>query len=368
MKIKLIVLTALMLAFASNVSAQIADFTSVDVFLNIATDMMNGKRITDEQWTRLDSSAAYKEYSTRPDQVRINIIKTSMKLSFAESDAAQTDSILGISEEEMRNSSEAWLMNHTLSNYLYTKENLESIKSFRQEYDFDALIEKSKENLCAFLGLPSLDPSVTFHPLYFLFQEGDAQVRDNGIYIDFSSFYKKTSKQKIDYLTHEFFHNYREGFEDHDFNYKNNLNYCLDVIQNEGIADLTDKKNGYKDFFTKEGAKPEEIETWVNLYNNAPKDLKKLQKLVLKYAKNKILEETLDEKIWDIVKMNGHPIGLYMANRIVEGGYEDEMLKTFYNPYEFYVLYNKAAKQQHGFQLSDKFMDYLKNLIGEYYH
>jgi hypothetical protein len=56
-----------------------------------------------------------------------------------------------------------------------------------------------------------------------------------------------------------------------------------------------------------------------------------------------------------------------MAGHIVSAGYKNELLISFYNPYEFFNLYNKAAKKQHIFQLSNEFMDYLKGLTKEYY-
>jgi hypothetical protein len=70
----------------------------------------------------------------------------------------------------------------------------------------------------------------------------------------------------------------------------------------------------------------------------------------------------MEAEIQDIVRFNGHPIGFFMANQIVCAGSKSELLETFYNPYEFYRLYNKAAEQQHLFLLSDEFLDYLSDL------
>lgn len=48
-----------------------------------------------------------------------------------------------------------------------------------------------------------------------------------------------------------------------------------------------------------------------------------------------------------------------MATQIIKSGYKNEMIKCFYNPYEFYSLYNKAAKKQNVFQFRNEFMTYL---------
>lgn len=79
-------------------------------------------------------------------------------------------------------------------------------------------------------------------------------------------------------------------------------------------------------------------------------------------------ENEMTDEMLEIVKFNGHPIGSYMSTQIIKAGYGHEMLKTFYNPYQFYSLYNKAAKKLNLFQLSDEFMDYLSGLTKEYYH
>lgn len=63
--------------------------------------------------------------------------------------------------------------------------------------------------------------------------------------------------------------------------------------------------------------------------------------------------------IIEIVKFNGHPIGFYMANKIVSAGYRKQLIESFYDPFEFYKLYNMAAKRSDSFQLSDEFMKFI---------
>ena len=139
------------------------------------------------------------------------------------------------------------------------------------------------------------------------------------------------------------------------------------MIQNEGIADLIDKSEGYRKYFTESGELPEIIEVWDSLYNQANTDLEIFHNLILSYSRNEISEKETVDDILKIVKFNGHPIGFFMANQIVNAGYKSNMLNTFYNPNEFYKLYNKAAKQLQTFQLSNKFMDNLNALTEEYY-
>lgn len=364
---KLIILLLIIICGVHELTAQKIDITSVDEFFNIASKMKEGKHITENQWMVFDSTGGYREYSTRRDQIRINIIKKSLDLTFNDNNInILKDSILNINEEIIKNNSDLRLAKMTLINFIDIKDNFDSIKAFRDNYDFNNLINIVTKKLGSFLGKP-VDSRIRFLPVYFLFQENDSQTRENGIYIDFNSFYKKTEEQRINLLAHEFFHNYRKWFENSEFNRKNYLYYYIDVIQNEGIADLIDKSEGYRKYFISNGFDHDMVENWNSLYVQAPKDLERLQNLMIKFSKKKVTEVVAEKEIHDIVKYNGHPIGFYMACKIVNAGYKEEMLKTLYNPYEFFRLYNKAAKKQNDFQLNDTFMSYLNNIIKKYY-
>ena len=362
-------LIGLSILFSSiNISiAQTVDLTSVDEFFKVTSILKEGKEISTEQWKDFDSSSGYKEFAEREDNALINTIKSSINIVFGNGTIAEKDSILSITQEEMNRNTTMLLKKLILLNYLNMNDNYESIKSFRENYDFNALVEKAKQKLTSFLEEP-IDSTTEFKPVYFLFITADGKVKEDGIYVDFNLIYKKTEEQRADFLAHELFHNYREMYVNQDFNYKNYINYFIDAIQNEGIADLIDKTEGYEKYFTDAEESPETVETWVNLYDTAQEDLERVHNLIMQYAKNEISEKEMEKEIQKIVRYNGHPIGFFMANHIVSAGYRNEMLKTFYNPYEFYSLYNKVAKEQHLFQLSNEFMDYLNGLTKEYYH
>ncbi len=363
------ILLIVLIIMSSNINilfAQSIDLSSVDEFFKISSELKEGKVISALQWKEFDNSLGYKEFAESKNKALINIIKSSINIVFGHGSIAEKDSILSITQEEMNSNTKMLLKNHILVNYLDVNNNCNSIKLFREDYDFKALVENAKQRLGSFLRMP-IDTTFEFKPVYFLFIDADGGVREDALYVDFNLIYKLTEEKRVNFLAHEFFHNYREKFENHDFNYKSDLNHCIDFIQNEGIADLLDKSAGYEKYFTEKGESPEMVKTWVNLYNQAREDLEKLQNVIIKYSKDEITENEMVDEIIEIVKFNGHPIGFFMANQIVRAGYENEMLKTFYNPYEFFNLYNRAAKELNLFQLNDEFMDYLKNLTKGYY-
>lgn len=341
--------------------AQIVDLTSVDEFFKVTSTIKEGKEVTIEQWKDFDNSTGYKEYAQRDDKTYIDAIKTSINIAFGNESIEERDSILGISKEEMSNNTLLLLKKQILINYMDVNEHFDSVRSFRCIYDFSTLVEKSKQRLSSFLGIP-IDSTISLKPVYFFFILADGAAKEDAIYIDFNLFYKQSEAQRINFLAHEYFHDFREKFENHDFNYKCDLNYMLDMIQNEGIADMIDKSDGYEQYFTGIGETSEMVEIWVQLYNQAQTDLEKLQTAVVRYSKDEISENEMIDEILEICKFNGHSIGFFMANQIVKAGYEKEMLLTFYNPYAFYNLYNQAAKDLNLFQLSDEFMKYFSDI------
>lgn len=347
-------------------TAQTVDLSSVDAFFKVTETLIEGKEIPAEQWKDFDNSRGYRAFAERENKTLINIIKSSVNLAFGQGSVAGKDSILSISQEEMNSNTELLLKKLILVNYLDVKDNYDSIKAFRENYDLNALVERAKQRLSLFLGKP-LDPAFELKPVYFLFIDADGGNREDALYIDFNLIYKQTEAQRVNFLAHEFFHNYRENFENHDFNYKSDLNHCIDLIQNEGIADLIDKTEGYGKYFAAVGELPGMTETWVRLYNQAESDLERFHQLIWKYLKDGISEKEMVDELIEILKFNGHPVGFFMANHIAGAGYKNEMLNTFYNPYAFFSLYNRAAEELNLFQLSTEFMDYLKSLTRDYY-
>ena len=341
--------------------AQTVDLTSVDEFFKITSILKEGKEITAEQWEGFENSNGYKSLR----QSSISIIKASINAAFSSNASLERDSILSITQEEMNSNIESLIRKTILVNYLDINDNYESIKSFRENYDFIALVENAKRRLFSFFN-KEIDSTIEFKPVYFFFINADGGNGANEISIDLNLIYRKTDEQRADFLAHEFFHNYREKYVNGEY-YQNDLAFMIDAIQDEGIADLIDKTDGYRKYFTDIGELPEMVESWVNLYNQAQIDLKKLQDLIIKYAKKEISKDDMVDELIEIVKYRGHPIGFFMANQIVCAGYKNEMLETFYNPYEFYSIYNKAAKKQNLFQLSTEFMSYLKDITKEYY-
>ena len=335
-------------------SPENVDLTSVDEFFKIADCLKNGKEVKMEQWHRFDSSAAYSIFSESEDNGISNIVKATMQSVFGNLNMKKESGNINSFELRVEN------------NYKEIDENYSEIKSFRNSYDFESLISNAKSRLQSFLGCDSLDPSVKWKPVYFLFLNADGKEMDDAIVIDFNLIYKMTEEQRINFLAHEFFHVYRQHFEKHEFNYANDINFALDMIANEGIADQIDKYMGYKEYYSTIIGEKELAEEFVSLYSKAEEDITTLQRIAVQYADKKIDKNTCVDRLPEIYKYNGRALGFYMSNQIILAGFEQEMLKSFHNPYEFYRLY-LLATNNNGSSLSKDFLSYMKWITKQYY-
>lgn len=357
---KIFLLISLVLNFVV-VFGQKMDFTSIDEFFKITRLLEQGDDISEEQWRKFENTRGYRAFAERDDKFLIQTIESSMQLAFGKNGNNEGNTVP--LDEPISDS--PTLEGMILTNYLDIKQNYADLKSFRENYDFNALHTNAIRRLSTFLET-SIEPDFQFKPIYFVFITPDGQDREDALYIDLNMVYKLSEDARVDFIAHEFFHNIRRLFENHNFNHKNDLNFMLDMIQNEGIADQIDKSRGY-DYYFSVVNKSSISETMIQLYYQAETDLEKIHNIILEYAEDKLSEDEMVDKLLEVYKYNGHAIGFYMSSQIVKAGLKKEMIKNFYNPYKFYELYNIAAKTNGTFALTDEFLDFVRKRSVEYY-
>lgn len=348
------------------ITAQSVDLSSVDAFLEVTAELKQGNRITEEQWEQFENTSVYKRFATRENPFMINTIKETILSVFDENKLSQNDSVLHVSTEEMAENKALMIKNLIWRNYLEVNDHYADITAFRERYDFEALRYQALQRLSEFLDQP-LDSDIGFKPVYFFFLMADGKDAEEALLIDFNLIYRMTEQQRIDFLAHEYFHNYRRYFENNDFNHQCDLNFMLDMIQNEGIADQIDKSDGYESYYAQVQTSEELAEIMVGLYDQAEKDLEILQGLIVRYANHELDENKLIDELLKVYKYNGHAIGFFMSQQIVKAGLKKEMTANFYNPYAFYKCYNRAAIKNGTLPLRAEFLDYLKEITKEYY-
>ena len=163
--------------------AQTVDLTSVDEFFKVTSALQEGKVISDEQWTNFDNSTGYKKYADSENKFVIKTIKASIAMAFGSKEPDVKDSVLSFSKEEMANNRKLMFQKRILTNYLDMKGSYDAIKSFRENFNFGAFVERSRLRLFSFLG-KAVDASFTFKTVYFNCMDADGTNAEDAIYLD----------------------------------------------------------------------------------------------------------------------------------------------------------------------------------------
>jgi transposase-like protein len=117
-----------------------------------------------------------------------------------------------------------------------------------------------------------------------------------------------------------------------------NLISYIQIVAEEGIADLIDKKS----ISSSKSALAEELKSLqVNEVSRAQHRVRQLDSL-LSYSSEKLNFLSLD----NIKENGGHIPGRYMAKKIKEANLLQKFIPHTGNPFQFFYLYNEAVKNQ----------------------
>ncbi|MFA6712265.1 MAG: DUF5700 domain-containing putative Zn-dependent protease [Bacteroidales bacterium] len=345
--------------YAQNLSNQSINLSSVDYFFLIKDKITSGEKINQNDWDLLFNTQGYKISAT--SSMRKNIVKEMMVTAYDKNLKMKRDSILNISVEENLKNTYLLLSQMTLSNYIDYSKNEKKLRQFRNKYDFSSISELSYKRLKSFLINP-IDSLIIVPTINFLCYEPDAQSKSKGIVCDFNLFFKESQEERINFIAHETFHKYRRNFIDIKFINSNVVLQQIDKIQDEGIADLIDKKENLIESIGNKGIPESFVKKYLEAYKNTPQILNEFDSIVNSYLKKQINKEQLESKVSNFFLSGGHPNGYYMARLIEKAGLKDEMLTKMYSPVDFIKIYNKAAQEENGYIFSNDFITYIENL------
>jgi hypothetical protein len=322
---------------------------SVDSFFKITDELSSGNIVTEEEWDSIFNTQGYKTLLFH-NQWRRPMLKEILLIAYSQKYSSKQDSILNLSNNGM-------LSKQILENYLDMKHKRDSLIDFRNTYDFTSVINDSKADLKSFLDNP-VDSLLIFPSISIACFESAGYSQENGIIMDFNLFFKQSHSENVGFLAHEMFHFYRDNFIDNEFSKINTFAFQIERLQNEGIADLIDKKHlPYKN-----DAFPEQVKLFNKIAYDTPQRLAELDSIVCMFYDGKMTIEQFNNKMSGFFKLGGHPNGFYISCLIRDAGFNNEMISTFYNPVDFLKLYNKAAKRKGKYCFSDKFLDYINRL------
>ena len=338
------------------------DFSSVNAFFKIANQLSENRLPLKSEWDSLFNTNGYSALSK--SKTRNNQYKSLVLMAFYEKDYKKCANVLNITLRNDKSNLNQFFSKFVLNNYLDMKLNYKQLVNYAANYNFNQKMNLAQIQLKKFLKNP-VDSLIVSPKLFFACFEPDGYSNEKGLVLDLNLCYRYSNEEFTSFMAHEMFHTYRSNFENSKFYQLNEFTKQIDKLQNEGIADLIDKKgNGYKSELI-----PEPLRNmYANVYSNTNKKLKELDLITTQYLDEKITKQKFNSLLKKYFVFGGHPNGLFMARLIVASNKKDELITRFYNPISFLKLYNEATKKKfHEAVFSDKFMIYLNDLEEKYF-
>lgn len=351
--------TLLCIFTSISISAQTVDFKSIDAFFEIADKLSQNQKVKKSEWKKFNNTAAYKKLDMTYGDCKD--IQNAMELTFLSKNKTLRDSLLAAPYSLSDND---YYLKLLLRNCVSLAKNYDDVKNFRQSYDFEELKAQAIRQFRDFM--PAVNDSfITVPDIYFFFYGPDGYAIGNSIMLDFNDFYR--NQQRIGTFAHEIFHTYRFHLKKAKIIYSNALLNVLDLIQDEGIADLINKKGSeYSAKKLTEVGYPIDLERmYLESVANCSNWLSRLDSLTLAHLDGTMSYDTYKEQLFKLLKRNAHPVGYHISQLLVKNGLKAKMLDSFYNPIEFVKLYNSIAESEGMHVFSDRFMTYIDELYSK---
>ena len=350
--------TAMLLAACTKTPTTNFSFESSDLFFEIADSLSQNQKVAEETWARLFDTKGYK---TLCDDDEMNDVRRAAELVFAPNKKAELDSILNApydSDDDVD-----LKMKILVRNYVNLQSHFDDAKKFRTSYDFGKVKTAATKIVHDFLPSP-VDSLLTFPNIEFFCYARDASNCGSCIIFDFNYFYLYP-QGCIESMAHEMFHNYRYNFTNDDIIYSEPLLIVLDHLQDEGIADLINKKgseNTAKNLTELEY--PELYEQkYLKALNNSSKLLAELESLTFQNLDGELSDDDYKKQVYNLFPFHGHPVAYKITQLFIKHGLRDKMMETFYNPVEFIKLYNSIAESEGMYVFSDRFVSHIEQLF-----
>ncbi len=328
------------------------DFASIDKFWPIYNQLKLDQEPSDSDWQNL--------FLTDGMQVLLksefeeSYFKNYYRLAFMPS--MHDSLLLELSGKDWKKIYLSHLQ-HIIENEGRIKDEIKNLKTH------DDSLYNSLKNTIAFLPA-DISISNDLPTVSFVFFGNDARGYSQ-IIIDF--LYYINNKEAMNYLVaHEAHHFYRNKYLKLSDTYLNNAEQTivmvLNQLQAEGMADQIDKPFIYFNNGLLSDSK------WANRYkeqfNQSNIVIRKMDSILIQINSNPETMDQLAEEFKSSVPMSGHPTGYYMANAIIEILGKDALIHSWTDPFEFVLLYQKAAKKSsHQYPV---FSDQSLELVKEY--
>ena len=358
MKIRVLFLFASLL-FSAQVFAQIisptsVDFSGMDQFWLIESDLIKDIPPSDAQWNTFFETPAYQILLA--GGFSREEFEHQLQLALMPSKATE------LTKELENDDQYSSLLHH----YMRVKGMEEEMKKQQVQLQKNQLIETALSMAKSFLP-DSFQYKNALPPVSFIIYENATTRSPSGIVIDL--LYSIDFQSYIPYsIAHEAYHFFLDKIKRYQLPPKNHPEYpitqILNQLETEGIADQIDKKK----FFLHKGllANCNWAKSYQYYLSISPKIIHQLDEFFIHMATSPQSDTRI---IQDIIPMNGHPTGYFMASAIIEKMGKRALIKETANPFAFFRLYNEVAlkDKKHYPAFSDITMQYLDKLEKKYF-
>ena len=339
MKKNILIPVAILLfaSFVNTSKAQTFHMEALDAYWKMIEPLKKGDSLSHETWNQFLNIEANQTYVQNQgfNKDYLERLRKAIEIVYMPQNAEILETRVAAIE---KNPASFWL---TYKVYVY-KQNEKVLKDFQSKLGLQEYIETSYQNTFRMLPkrLQIKDKNINIYPIGI---ENDAIAGSGTVIVTLWTLYNADKIQEGALLGHEMHHVLRKPLHFKNIEKKDEgLMYFLNVVLNEGSADMIDKPTNlasenilpyalcYKDFLIPKA------DSIISVVNNNIIELKNSN------GKNTKTEKDYRNLIqWT----SGHKPGYFMADIILRNGYKNQLLKIIQNPFQFIYLYNKAAKK-----------------------
>ncbi|MCC9071299.1 hypothetical protein LNQ49_06790 [Flavobacterium sp. F-65] len=353
-------LLIILVTITTKSNAQTFHMNALDAYWEMIEPLKKGDSLSQETWKKFLSLEPNEIYIKNQgfDKDYLERLRKSIEVVYMPQKAEILKKrVLAIEKDP----SSSWL---TYKVYVY-KTHEKELKDFQQKLVSSDYLSQIYKNSFSWLPtyLQKKDDNVN---IYLLGIENDAIAGSGTVIATLWNLYNADKIQTGALLGHEMHHVLRKPFHFKVEKQDEGLMYFLNVVLNEGSADMIDKPSnianqntlpyglGLTDFLIPQAD---------SIVKQANKNIEEMQK-----SNGELFKTEKDYR--NLVKWSsGHNPGYFMADIIVRNGYRNQLLKNIQNPFEFIYLYNKAAHKdsKNPPAFTDESIKYIKMMEKKYW-
>jgi hypothetical protein len=305
---------------------------SLDAYWEITKKIKSGELVTEQDWETLLASDGYRLYikNNGIDVSTVNIFKEKLTAACL---LEENDSLSALYKKDR------WVQQlaRTISLQSETTEHVDKLQTM-------SYLDSMKVLAYKYLPVRLIQFEYQDPTIYFLVFDYDGSANIDGIFMNPLLSFDLDQPKIGAFAAHELHHFIMDQYsknqhQSHIDSTDRGAIWAIKNVANEGIANMVDKK-----YVLSEASNYQDKEWYLEKLKVAPKSVEEINSSLEK------LSSFADSKLYGagywqgVILGNGHFPGYFMACAIEDAGFHEELKQTVDNPFQFFFLYNKAAR------------------------